>query len=466
MLHEECGVFGIFSPIPDNLAVTVYDGLSALQHRGQEAAGIAVNQDRQISFEKGCGLVSEVFGKDRLKRLPEGKIAVGHVRYATTGETSEINAQPLVIKHVKGQLALCHNGNLVNGASLRKALELEGNIFHTTSDTEVIAYLMTKHRLKTPSIERALIETMAELKGAYSLVMMSPAKLLACRDPLGIRPLCYGVTPEGKTVFASESCALDAIGARFVRDVAPGEVIVVDEKGLRSFRNHCDTKPKALCVFELIYFARSDSIIEKVSIQAARKQAGRYLAKAHPADADLVIGVPDSGLDAAMGFAEASGIPYGTGLIKNKYIGRTFIEGGQRRREKLLRLKLGIVKSAVAGKRVVMIDDSIVRGTTMRRIVALVRDAGASAVHVRVSAPPFLNPCYYGTDVPSRDKLIACGHRIDEIRAHIGADSLGFLSVDEVLRLSPEKEPSEFCAACFDGRYAAGVPADFSEIRS
>ena len=460
-IHEECGVFGVFSPVPENLAVTAYYGLSALQHRGQEAAGIAVNRERQIYFEKGCGLVSDVFDEDRLKGLPEGKIAVGHVRYATTGETSEVNAQPLVIKHVKGQLALCHNGNLVNAASLRRQLELSGNIFHTTSDTEVIAYLMTKHRLNTPSIEQALIETMNDLQGAFSLVMMSPAKLLACRDPYGIRPLCYGVTPEGKTVFASESCALDAVDASFVRDVEPGEVIVVDHEGLKSFKNHCDNRPKALCVFELIYFARSDSTIENISIQEARKQAGRYLAKAHPADADLVIGVPDSGLDAAMGFAEASGIPYGKGLIKNKYIGRTFIEGGQNRRENLLRIKLNPVKSAVAGKRVVMIDDSIVRGTTMRRIVALVRDAGAKAVHVRVSAPPFLNPCYYGTDVPSREKLIASSKQIDEICTHIGADSLGFLSIDDVLRLSPKKASSDYCAACFDGRYAAGEPKDF-----
>ncbi len=460
-IHEECGVFGVFSPVPENLAVTAYYGLSALQHRGQEAAGIAVNRERQIYFEKGCGLVSDVFDEDRLKGLPEGKIAVGHVRYATTGETSEVNAQPLVIKHVKGQLALCHNGNLVNAASLRRQLELAGNIFHTTSDTEVIAYLMTKHRLNTPSIEQALIETMNDLQGAFSLVMMSPAKLLACRDPYGIRPLCYGVTPEGKTVFASESCALEAVDASFVRDVEPGEVIVVDHEGLKSFKNHCDNRPKALCVFELIYFARSDSTIENISIQEARKQAGRYLAKAHPADADLVIGVPDSGLDAAMGFAEASGIPYGKGLIKNKYIGRTFIEGGQNRRENLLRIKLNPVKSAVAGKRVVMIDDSIVRGTTMRRIVALVRDAGAKAVHVRVSAPPFLNPCYYGTDVPSREKLIASSKQIDEICTHIGADSLGFLSIDDVLRLSPKKASSDYCAACFDGRYAAGEPKDF-----
>ncbi len=460
-IHEECGVFGVFSPVPENLAVTAYYGLSALQHRGQEAAGIAVNRERQIYFEKGCGLVSDVFDEDRLKGLPEGKFAVGHVRYATTGETTEVNAQPLVIKQVNGQLALCHNGNLVNAASLRRQLELAGNIFHTTSDTEVIAYLMTKHRLNTPSIEQALIETMNDLQGAFSLVMMSPAKLLACRDPYGIRPLCYGVTPEGKTVFASESCALDAVDASFVRDVEPGEVIVVDHEGLKSYKNHCSNRPKALCVFELIYFARSDSIIENISIQEARKQAGRYLAKAHPADADLVIGVPDSGLDAAMGFAEASGIPYGKGLIKNKYIGRTFIEGGQNRRENLLRIKLNPVKSAVAGKRVVMIDDSIVRGTTMRRIVALVRDAGAKAVHVRVSAPPFLNPCYYGTDVPSREKLIASSKQIDEICTHIGADSLGFLSIDDVLRLSPKKASSDYCAACFDGRYAAGEPKDF-----
>jgi amidophosphoribosyltransferase len=463
-IHEECGVFGIWSKEKKDMARTVYYGLTALQHRGQESAGIAINEDRNIRYHKDLGLVHEVFDEGTLARLGEGQIAVGHVRYATTGENTALNAQPMVVRHVKGQLALCHNGNLVNAAKLRRELELSGCIFQTSSDTEVISYLITRNRLHTPSIEEALSETIGSLQGAFSLVMMSPTKLLACRDPYGLRPLCFGRTPDGDYVVASETCALDAVGATLERELAPGEILVIDADGLRSDTCHCGEKPHSLCVFEYIYFARSDSVIDGISVQAARKKAGMLLSKEHPVEADVVIGVPDSGLDAALGYAESSGIPYGIGLIKNKYIGRTFIEPGQEHRENLVRLKLNAVSGALRDKRVIMIDDSIVRGTTSGRIVDLIRRAGAREVHVRISAPPFLNPCYYGTDIPSREKLIAYHHSTEEICRMIGADSLGFLSVESALQLASPKMPSELCAACFDGRYPAGEPEDYAAL--
>jgi len=459
-LHEECGVFGAWSAEKRELGEMVYYGLTALQHRGQESAGIAINEDRIIRYHKDVGLVHEAIRKDDLQKLGEGQIAVGHVRYSTTGESSIINAQPMVVKHIKGQLALCHNGNLTNAALLRRELEMQGCIFQTTSDTEVISYIMTRNRLRTNSIEEALLETMKSLEGAYSLVCMSPAKLLACRDPYGIKPLCYGITKDGLFVFSSESCALDAVNAKYIRELKPGEVIVVDKDGIRSLQNYCGQKKPSICVFEYIYFARSDSVIEGISVQKARQQAGEYLAIEHPVDADMVIGVPDSGLDAALGFSRCSGISYGVGLIKNKYIGRTFIEPKQEEREYLLRLKLNAVSDAISGKRIVMIDDSIVRGTTSSRIVDLVRKAGAKEVHVRISAPPFLNPCYYGTDIPSRENLIAWHHNVDEICKIIGADSLGFLSVDHALKLSPKRNKEHYCAACFNGEYRAGCPSN------
>lgn len=455
-LHEECGVFGIWSPEKKNVADLVCFGLHALQHRGQESAGIAVNEDRTIRCHKGTGLVHEVFGSRELAELGQGQIAVGHVRYSTTGGSGLANAQPLLVKHIKGQLAVCHNGNLTNARELRQRLELEGCIFHTTSDTEVISYFMIKNRLEMPSIEAALLRTMEDLQGAYSLVLMSPAKLLACRDPFGIRPLCLGCTEDESYVFASETCALDAVGAQFVRDLSPGEVVMIDQNGVHSFTQHCGKKQPSICVFEYVYFARSDSVIDGISVQAARQKAGEYLAQEHPVEADVVVGVPDSGLDAALGYSRASGIPYGIGLVKNKYIGRTFIEPEQSQREAQLRLKLNAISHTVSGKRVILIDDSIVRGTTTARIVNLIRETGAKEVHIRISSPPFRNPCYYGTDIPSRENLIACKYSLNEIRKQTGADSLGFLSVEHILSLSPDRSCNHYCAACFNGEYRAG----------
>ena len=383
-LREECGVFGIFSDTTEDLARSCYYGLFALQHRGQESCGIAVNDSGVISVHKDLGLVRDVFTKEHLTQLGRGQIAVGHTRYSTTGAVSRANAQPLVVRHVKGQMALAHNGNLTNAAELRRQLELSGAIFHTTNDSEVISYIITRERLSTPSIEKAVEQAMFRLEGAYSLVIMSPQKLIAARDATGFRPLCMGRLPEGQIVFASETCALDSIGAVFVRDVEAGE-IVVDENGVRSIRTHCRGKAHT-CVFEFVYFARPDSLIEGKSVHEARCQAGRFLAKEHPVEADVVIGVPDSGLDAALGYAEESGIPYGMGCVKNRYIARTFIQPEQGQRENSVRIKLNALASVVKGKRVVMVDDSIVRGTTSARIVTLLRDAGATEVHVRVSA--------------------------------------------------------------------------------
>ena len=452
-IKEECGVFGIYSGEKRDVAWDVYCGLFSLQHRGQEAAGIAINEDRNIRCYKGLGLVHEVFAENELKSLGKGEIAVGHVRYATTGDGDVKNAQPMVVKHVKGQLAVCHNGNLVNSEKLRRELELRGCIFHTTSDTEVIAYIITQKRLATGSIEDAVSAAMEELKGAYSLVMMSPAKLIACRDPWGFRPLCMGKTSDGSIVFSSESCGLDTIGADFIRDIKPGEIVVVDENGIRSIETHCNRMVPALCVFEYIYFARPDSVIEGMSVHESRKLAGMYLAKKYPVEADIVVGVPDSGLDAALGYSGESGIPYEMGLIRNKYIGRTFIAPEESGRGGQVDLKLNAASAVVRDKRVVLIDDSIVRGTTSARIVRMLKIAGAKEVHMRISSPPFLHPCYYGTDVDSDKGLIAKSHTVEEICDIIGADSLGYLSVDDALHLAPGRSPDTFCAACFKGDY-------------
>lgn len=463
-IHEECGVFGLYCTDPQrSAAATVYSALFALQHRGQESAGMAINDDGVITSHKDVGLVSEVFTPQVMEHMGQGQIAVGHVRYATTGLKSRENAQPLVINHVKGSMVLAHNGNLTNAAELREKLELSGAIFHTTSDTEVIAYTITSQRLHTPSIEEAVAETMDLIQGAYSLVIMSAQKLIAARDPNGFRPLCIG-TVEDCYVFASESCALDAIGAKFVRDVEPGEIVVVDKNGLRSITSHCNQCKSSLCVFEFIYFARPDSVMDCASVHEARLRAGAFLALEHPVQADIVIGVPDSGLDAAIGYARQSGIPYGIGFIKNKYIARTFIAPGQKSRQDKVRLKLNPIASVVKGKRVVMIDDSIVRGTTSERIVRLLREAGATEVHVRVSAPPFLHPCYFGTDIDSRDHLIACNHTPEEIAKIIGADSLGYLSVDSVHKLANGCKRT-FCDGCFTGHYPVSVPQEREKFR-
>ncbi len=456
-IHEECGVFGIYSRDGLDVASACYYGLYALQHRGQESCGIAVNDDGLIRCMKDVGLVNEVFTKDRLSELGHGSMAVAHVRYGTTGTYPRRNAQPLVVNHVKGTMALAHNGALTNAAELREALELNGAIFHTTSDTEVITYEIIRQRLNSDSIEEAVSRMMDLVEGAYSLIIMSPTKLMGVRDPYGFRPLCIGQLGDS-TILASESCALDSIGATFMRDVKPGEIVIIDKDGIRSDERHVNTRPKATCIFEYIYFARPDSVIDGTSVHIARQRAGSFLALEHPVQADVVIGVPDSGLDAAIGYARQSGIPYGIGFIKNKYIGRTFIQPLQSDREDKVRIKLNPVSAVVKGKRVVLVDDSIVRGTTSARIVRLLREAGAVEVHMRSSAPPFMNPCYFGTDIDSRDKLIACKHSLEEIRQILGVDSLGYLSCENVLRLCDNS--AGFCTACFDGNYPCPPPSN------
>lgn len=461
-LHEECGVFGIISKETADVASAAYYGLYALQHRGQESCGIVINDDGVFSSYKDLGLVSEVFTTDTLSRLPKGNMAVGHVRYGTTGGNNRNNCQPIEVNHQKGKMALAHNGNLSNAVALRNRLELSGAIFHTTSDTETIAYIVTRERLRTPSIEDALSAAMDTLDGAYSLVLMSSQKLICARDPYGFRPLCYGKTADGMYVAASESCALKAIGAEFVRDLEPGEILVFGPDGMISRREHCNRKPKKLCVFEYIYFARPDSVIDGMSVHGARLEAGKILARRHPAEADIVVGVPDSGLDAALGFSIESGIPYGIGLIKNKYIGRAFISPGQNARLDQVKIKLSAIEESVRGKRVVLIDDSIVRGTTSGRIVRLLREAGAKEIHMRISSPPFLHPCYYGTDIDSQEHLIACHHSVEETAQIIGADSLGYLPVAELGALAGG---CGYCSACFDGEYPTPVPSDTRKDR-
>ena len=460
-IHEECGVFGVMSTQKENVAGITYYGLYALQHRGQESCGIVVNDDGVFSSYKDLGLVSEVFSKDTLSHLPEGTMAVGHVRYGTTGGTTRNNCQPIEVNHQKGKMALAHNGNLSNALELRDKLELSGAIFHTTSDTETIAYVITRERLMTPSIEEAVSNTMNLLEGAYSLVLMSSTKMIAARDPYGFRPLCYGQMQDGAYVVASESCALSAVGAEIIRDLFPGEILVFSQSGVESRKEHCGKKKKT-CIFEYIYFARPDSVIDGVSVHESRMRAGELLAESYPVDADIVIGVPDSGLDAALGYANKSGIPYGIGLIKNKYIGRTFISPGQDERLDKVRIKLSPVKNVINGKRVVLIDDSIVRGTTSKRIVKLLKDAGAKEIHMRISAPPFLHPCYYGTDIDSEENLIACHHSIEEIADIIGVDSLGYLEVDKLSKLTGSEE---YCAACFHGEYPTKIPKDLRKDR-
>ncbi|MCI9444140.1 MAG: amidophosphoribosyltransferase [Oscillospiraceae bacterium] len=457
-LREECGVFGVYSPEPYNVARMTYYGLFSLQHRGQESCGIVVNDDGLFRSYKDTGLVNDVFTAQRLETLGCGNMAVGHVRYGTTGGNGRSNAQPILVNHIKGRMALAHNGNLVNSSELRTELELQGSIFHTTSDTEVISYIITKERLTAPSIEEAVNRAVSRLEGAFSLVVMSPAKLIAVRDPHGFRPLCYGRTPDGRWVVASESCALASVGAELARDLEPGEILVFDKDGPRSIRDHCGLVPKSMCVFEYIYFARPDSVIDGCTVHNARIRAGAYLALEHPVQADVVIGVPDSGIDAAIGYSKQSGIPYEVGFIKNKYIGRTFIAPGQESREDQVRIKLNPIEEAVRGKRVVMIDDSIVRGTTCARTIRLLREAGASEIHMRVSAPPFIAPCYYGTDIDSTDNLIACHLSLEEIAEKIGVDSLGYLSVDNARKMACGGDGSGYCTACFDGAYPTAVP--------
>ena len=461
-LHEECGVFGVYDN-GDGLDVSrlAYYALYALQHRGQESCGIAVNnvdEDGKIQVlqYKDMGLVQEVFNPLTLHEL-KGRAAIGHVRYTTAGSSRRENAQPLVSRYQKGTFALAHNGNLVDIKKKKQELEDQGAIFQTNNDSEVIAHLMAKERIKSASTAEAMLKVMSEISGAYSIVVMTPHRMVAARDPQGFRPLCIGKI-KNSYVFASESCALDSINAEFVRDVEPGEVVVIDQEGLHSHRDLCGQKT-ALCVFEYIYFARPDSIIDGASVHRARQNAGKFLAQESPVDADIVIGVPDSGLDAALGYANESGIPYGVGFIKNRYIGRTFIQPTQEEREAALRIKLNAMREAIEGKRVIMIDDSIVRGTTCGRIVNLLRSAGAKEVHVRISSPPFKNPCYFGTDIDNRDKLIACKMNIEETCKYIGADSLAYLSIEATAKIA-EGSKCGRCDACFTGNYPVYVPEE------
>ena len=456
-VHEECGVFGVFSSGRTDVAGLTYYGLYALQHRGQESCGIVVNDDGLFYTHKDIGLVGEVFHHAHISGFPEGNIAVGHVRYSTSGGSDRKNCQPLEVNHQKGRIAIAHNGNLSNASALKNKLELTGAIFHTTSDTEIIAYIITKERLSSDSVEEAVSRAMNIIEGAYSLVIMSPSKLIVCRDPHGFRPLCYGKRDDGSIVVASETCALKAVGAEFVRDVLPGEILVFSKNGIESRKEHCGRNPKRICIFEYIYFARPDSEIDGVSVHKARKKAGMILAECYPADADVVIGVPDSGLDAALGFSAESGIPYGIGLLKNKYIGRTFIAPTQETRIDNVKIKLSAIGETVSGKRVVLVDDSIVRGTTSGRIVKLLRDAGAEKIHMRISAPPFLHPCYYGTDIDSERHLIACRYSVSEIAERIGADSLGYLPKE---RLGELIGSCDYCSACFDGAYPTSIESN------
>lgn len=454
-LHEECGVFGIYTNKTSNIAPLTYTALYALQHRGQESCGIVVNDDGVLSYHKGVGLVNQVFNRENLERLGQGNISIGHVRYSTTGNCNVANAQPLVVRHIKGPMSIAHNGNLTNAHELRAAYENKGMIFHSTNDTEVISYTITEERLTSPSIQTAVERAMYKIKGAYSLLVMSPKKLIAARDPNGFRPLCLGKIDDGYVV-SSETCAFDSIGAEYIRDIKPGEIVVIDKNGVNSITTHCGNKG-TICVFEYVYFARPDSVIEGSSVHKARLRAGKYLWREHPVEADIVIGVPDSGLDAALGFSQESGIPYGIGFIKNRYIGRTFIQPTQTERTNSVKIKLNAIADTVKGKRVVMIDDSIVRGTTSGRIVNLLREAGAKEVHVRISSPPFIAPCYFGTDIDSKDKLIACKMSIPEICEYIGADSLGYLSVESVKKLAGNSD-CDFCVGCFNEQYPIDVP--------
>ena len=456
------GIFGIIGNECTSVASSTYYGLYALQHRGQESAGMVVNDDGVFRSHKESGLVNDVFTRAAMERLGEGNMAIGHVRYGTLGTRGRENAEPITVTHTKGNLALATNGRLVNSAEIRVALELEGMIFHTSSDAELISAVIIKERINSPSIEEAVNRAMNRLRGGFCMVLMSPRKLIAVRDENGLHPLCFGRRDNGQYVVASESCALDAVGASFVRELEPGEILVFDSDGVRTIGDHIGRKPPRLCIFEYIYNARPDSVISGQTVQSARKRAGALLAEAHPVEADVVVGVPDSGLDAALGYSEASGIPYGIGLIKNKYIGRTFIAPGQDVREDKVRIKLNPVAAAVKGKRVVLVDDSIVRGTTCARIVRLLRSAGAVEVHLRSAAPKFINPCYYGTDIDSKENLIACHYSTEEIARIVGADSLGFLPVERVCEVGEGSDCGGYCTACFDGNYPTEAPVKYT----
>ncbi|MCD8364544.1 MAG: amidophosphoribosyltransferase [Clostridiales bacterium] len=460
-LHEECGVFGIYDLGGADVASTIYYGLFALQHRGQESCGIAVSETYgpkgKVTSHKDMGLISEGFTADQLRNM-KGDIGVGHVRYSTAGASTRENAQPLVLNYVKGTLALAHNGNLINAIDLRHDLEYTGAIFQTTIDSEVIAYHIARERLRTGTVEEAVQRATHRMKGAYSLVVMSPRKLIGARDPFGFKPLCIGKRDHAY-IITSETCALDTIGAEFVRDVLPGEVVTINEKGelLSDMTNAIPKEKQGRCIFEYIYFARMDSRFDGVSVYDARIQAGKFLAKDSPVDADLVVGVPESGNAAALGYAMESGIPYGVAFMKNSYVGRTFIKPKQSSREQSVRVKLNVIREAVEGKRIIMIDDSIVRGTTSNLIVNMLKEGGAKEVHVRISSPPFLWPCYFGTDIPVREQLIAYNRTVEEIRRVIGADSLAYLRIE---RLDAMAGGLPICRGCFTGEYPLEPPEE------
>ncbi|WP_026486228.1 amidophosphoribosyltransferase [Caldanaerobius polysaccharolyticus] len=456
-LKEECGVFGIYDINGHDTARITYYALHALQHRGQESAGIAISNGKIIDYHKGNGLVTEVFNDKNISEL-RGRVAIGHVRYSTTGLNQIYNAQPIVVRYRNGYLALAHNGNLVNADELRKELEESGSIFQTSTDTEIIVHLIARYITK--GMVEAVKMAMQKIKGAYSLVIMTEKALYAVKDPNGLRPLCIGLLDDSYC-FASESCAFDVIGARLIREVSPGEIVEVSEDGIKSYALE-GQKKEAFCIFEYIYFSRPDSVIRGISVYAVRREMGRRLAMEYPVDADLIVPVPDSGIPAASGYSEVSGIPYGEGLVKNKYVGRTFIQPDQAHREIAVRLKLNVLAESIRGKRIVLVDDSIVRGTTSKRLVSMLRSAGAKEVHLRISAPPVKFPCYFGIDTPSRKELIGSKASVEDIRKMIGADSLGYLSIDGLLSCF---DHVGFCTGCFDGNYPIKVPEEGSKFK-
>lgn len=472
-IREECGVFGFYNNDSFNAPRETYLALYALQHRGQASCGISASNNKSIDCFKDVGIVPDVLTADVIKSLSDkgnGKMSLGHVRYGGGEEVSRFNSQPFVMSYANGSMSIVNNGCLVNTQDIYGELQAKGAVFQTSSDTELIAYIIARERLKTDGIEKAVSLAMGKIQGAYSFLLMTPSKLVAARDPNGFRPLCMGKL-NNSYVFSSESCAFDTLGAKFIRDVEPGEIVVVNDTGVSSIKEHCGKK-HSLCIFEHIYFARQDSVIDGVSVHAARQAAGKFLAMQSPVNADVVIGVPDAGIDAAVGYACQSGIPYEIGFIKNRYIGRTLIQDSQSAREEKVRIKLNPIASVVSGKSVVLVDDSIVRGTTIGHIVELLRKAGAKEVHLRISSPPFLYPCYFGTDVKTKESLIACRYdnNLRELCRYVGADSLEYLNTENLNKIA-ENSKCKFCAACFTGDYPievkqADIKDKFSQKRS
>ena len=456
-IKEACGVMGIFSNDELNLPKEMYYGLFALQHRGQESCGMSVSNNGVVTTYKDMGLVNEVFDDAKIAEL-QGQIGIGHCRYSTTGNSEAKNAQPLTMNFVKGTLSIAHNGNLANADEIRKKLmEEQGAVFHTSTDSEIFAYLIAKKEVETHLLEVAIRQATEMVSGAYALLVMGSKKLVGIRDPFGLKPLCLG--KKGNSyILASESCAIESIGGTVIRDVEPGELIVIDKDGYTSHKRETRPEKYRPCIFEYIYFARPDSIIDNQSVYESRFLAGRILAERYPVEADVVMPVPDSGIDAAIGYADGSGIPYGVGLIKNRYIGRTFIQPDQVQREEAVRIKLNVLKHSVEGKRVVLVDDSMVRGTVSRGIIKMLKKAGAKEVHMRITAPPFVWPCFFGVDLPEKKQLAACNNTIEEIRQNLNADSLGFFKIEDLPRIIPNCKLDGFCDACFTGNYPVPVP--------